>query len=298
MSSNGKSNVTLEAITKVLKKRGKVSEKRKFSVMNEWTKDGYDMDTGKLVIDEDMKLPKVDNQSNGEGMSKKNSVIHSSQSSQQNCKTVKQGCESEGEEEKENNNTVDTVKSWTDNSDNPLYEDGQLCQLDIGNGCYVVAKSYNDEMLIHIRKYEKRFDGSLYPTKKGIALNLEKWKKLEEWKSAQIDSSIEEYKNFEKVDYMAHLGSNYHVSLCNAFPLVNIRRWFLPEDEQEIKPTRTGISLTLPQWEKLKMAMTVVRDILGDELEKVSFCELSDSHLGQMGYLTCSNCNPNTYMNY
>ncbi|MEW8546776.1 MAG: transcriptional coactivator p15/PC4 family protein [Candidatus Thiodiazotropha sp.] len=52
----------------------------------------------------------------------------------------------------------------------------QLCQIDIGNNCYVVGKTFKGQMLIHIRKYDRRDDGTLFPTKKGTALNLEKWK--------------------------------------------------------------------------------------------------------------------------
>ena len=55
----------------------------------------------------------------------------------------------------------------------------QLCQIDLGNQCYVVGKLFKGQMFIHVRRYDRRDDGTLFPTKKGIALNLEKWKKLQ-----------------------------------------------------------------------------------------------------------------------
>jgi len=54
-------------------------------------------------------------------------------------------------------------------------------KLEIGNQCYVVASRYKGQLLIHVRVYEVRStDLTTYPMKKGIALTLEKWKKLQE----------------------------------------------------------------------------------------------------------------------
>ena len=151
-------------------------------------------------------------------------------------------------------------------------------------------------MLIHIRHYDRRDDGTLFPTKKGIALNLEKWKKLQYCYLENIDSAVDQYRDSKSVDFIIHLGGNYHVSLKSGFPLVNIRRWFVPGDQQELTPTKTGIALTFLQWEKLKSAMPLVEELLNGELGKVSFCE--GSHQNQEGALTCSNCNPNDFMNH
>ena len=86
------------------------------------------------------------------------------------------------------------------------------------------------------------------------------------------------------------------MSVKSGFPLVNIRRWFIPEGRQELTPTKTGIALTFLQWQKIKSAMTLVEELLNGELDKVSFCE--ESYQNQEGALTCSNCNPNDFMNY
>lgn len=67
----------------------------------------------------------------------------------------------------------------------------QLCQLDIGNDCYVVGNTFKGQMLIHVRKYNRRSDGTLFPTEKGKALNLEKWKKLQYWCLEDIGSALE-----------------------------------------------------------------------------------------------------------
>ena len=172
----------------------------------------------------------------------------------------------------------------------------QLCQIDIGNDFYVTGNTFKGQILIHVRKYDKRDNGTIFPTKKGIALNLEKWKKLQYWCLEAIDSALEQYRDSKTVDFMVHLGGNYHVSVKTGFPLVNIRRWFTPENQQELTPTKTGVALTFLQWEKLKSAMPLIEELLNGELDKVSFCE--ESHQNQEGALACSNCNPNDFMNY
>ena len=61
-------------------------------------------------------------------------------------------------------------------------------------------------MLVHVRKYDQRDDGGLFQTNKGIALNLEKWKKLEEWKAQNIFNKVFKYRGNQEVDYMIQFG--------------------------------------------------------------------------------------------
>ncbi|OWF48793.1 hypothetical protein KP79_PYT14618 [Mizuhopecten yessoensis] len=141
--------------------------------------------------------------------------------------------------------------------------------------------------------YEKRQDNTTYPTKKGIALDLEKWLNLHCWLQDTVNETIEAYDDpVIDADMMIHLGSFYYVSLKQGYPVVNIRRWFLPENEDEIKPQRTCITLTFKQWGKLKDAMIVLQDMFGSEMDKVTFRELSDDHQNQMGMVECKKCNP------
>ncbi|XP_021365772.1 uncharacterized protein LOC110458416 [Mizuhopecten yessoensis] len=110
-----------------------------------------------------------------------------------------------------------------------------LCQLDIGNDLYLVANNFQDKLWFHIRVYEKRLDNTTYPTKKGIVLDLEKLTKLLTWYVDDVDEAIKEYDDDNKdVDLHIHLGCNYYVSLKQGYPVVNIRRWFLPDNEEQI----------------------------------------------------------------
>ena len=90
--------------------------------------------------------------------------------------------------------------------------------------------------------------------------------------------------------------ANYHVSVKSGYPLVNIRRWFVPEGQEEPTPTKSGIALTFLQWEKLKSAMILVEEVLDGELDKVSVCE--ETHQSQEGALTCSICSPTDFKNH
>ena len=163
----------------------------------------------------------------------------------------------------------------------------QLCQIDLGN---------KGLMLIHVRTYDRRDDGTLFPTKKGMALNLEKWKKLQYCFLENVDSAVGQYQDSKPVDLFIHLGGNYHVSVKNGYPLVNIGGWFVPEGLETLTPTKAGMALTFLRWEKLKSAMLLVEELLNGELDNVNFCE--ESHQNQVGALACSNFNPNDFMNH
>ncbi|KAJ8311293.1 hypothetical protein KUTeg_011154 [Tegillarca granosa] len=123
----------------------------------------------------------------------------------------------------------------------PLREGDELCRLHLGDERYVVLKSFKGVMQVHIRQFEIGAKGP-FPTSKGVALNLEKWKKLEEMHADDIDLSVNNFdKNDENVACKIHLGSNYYVSVKKPIARVDIRRWFLPLDSDVIVPTKKGI---------------------------------------------------------
>lgn len=160
----------------------------------------------------------------------------------------------------------------------------EICRLHLGDERYVVVKPFAGKIQVHIRLYEVGFRGP-YPTKKGVALNLEMWKKLEERYVEDIDEAVKLFANKEiEVETRIHIGSNFHVSVKKPFARVDVRRWFLSDDAKEIVPTRKGISLTFEQWDHVKNAMKLVRQLLSDELEKVTFCEESNDHQNQLGF--------------
>lgn len=175
----------------------------------------------------------------------------------------------------------------------------EICNFHLGDERYVVAKPYKGKMQVHIRQFEIG-DRGRYPTTRGVALNLEKWKKLEEVYVKDIDYIVENFRHGEEktLNCKIHLGSNIYITVKHPIARVDIRCWWLPQDRDEVVPTKKGISLTFAQWDNLKNSMTLIKELLSEELEEVVFCENSNDHLNQMGYLSCSNCNPNEYMSY
>ncbi|KAJ8303809.1 hypothetical protein KUTeg_018732 [Tegillarca granosa] len=166
----------------------------------------------------------------------------------------------------------------------------EICRVHLGDERYLVVKPFAGKIQVHLRLYQVGFRGS-YPTKKGVALNLEMWKKLEERYIEDIDYAIKNFDNKEEeINTRIHLG--------RPFARVDVRRWFMPADDHEIVPTQKGVSLTFKQWDYVKNAMQLVRQLLGEELDKVTFCEDSNDHQNQLGYLRCSNCNPNYFTAY
>ena len=113
-------------------------------------------------------------------------------------------------------------------------------------------------MLIHVRTYDRRDDGTLFLTRKGIALNLEKWKKLQYCYLENIDSAVDLYQDSNHMDLFIYLGGNYHFSVKRGCPLVNIRLWFVLEGQETLTSKKAGIALRFLQWEKLKLAMLFV----------------------------------------
>ena len=63
-----------------------------------------------------------------------------------------------------NDSTEQWMKSRSDQYGVPQQQ--QLCQIDIGNDCYVVVNTFKGQMLIYVRKYARRDDGKLFPTKR------------------------------------------------------------------------------------------------------------------------------------
>jgi hypothetical protein len=172
-----------------------------------------------------------------------------------------------------------------------------LIKSELGDSYYLIAQDFNGSMLIHLRYYKRR-DDKEFPTKLGIALDLEKWKKIVDCNIEEIDENVEKMQSGQEVFWKKHLGENVYISMDSGYPCVNIRKWSMPEGEHEIRATRKGCALNFSQWQKLKDCVTVVQNKLGKELEDVQFCELSDDHQNQMGFYTCKRCNPNEWMNY
>uniref|UniRef100_K1Q7T4 Transcriptional coactivator p15 (PC4) C-terminal domain-containing protein n=1 Tax=Magallana gigas TaxID=29159 RepID=K1Q7T4_MAGGI len=76
-----------------------------------------------------------------------------------------------------------------------------------------------------------------------------------------------------KVAYKHHLEENYYMTVDNDYPVVNIRKWWMPPGNGEIVPTKNGAAITFDQWETLKELMSKVGKKIGDQLKEIEFSE-------------------------
>lgn len=113
----------------------------------------------------------------------------------------------------------------------------------IGRNMFLMVSKFYGDTKVHLRVYEEKEDGSDYPTRKGIALDLEKWKKITYYKDEE-DSAIDHYDAEMQVAYKQHLGENYY----DDYPVVNIRKWWMPPGNGEIVPTKKGAAITFDPW--------------------------------------------------
>ncbi|KAJ8299962.1 LOW QUALITY PROTEIN: hypothetical protein KUTeg_021481 [Tegillarca granosa] len=135
---------------------------------------------------------------------------------------------------------------------------------------FTLSLKIHGKLYVHIREYGQGVNG-IYPTKKGIALDLQKWKK-----KSLLQRCQRLYR--KKEDYKQHLGENVYLSVQKGYACVNIRQWFLPKNQTSIVPTKKGIALTFKKWNNLKGAIDLVGDAFKDQLAEVTFCEDSNDH--------------------
>jgi hypothetical protein len=97
----------------------------------------------------------------------------------------------------------------------------------------------------------------------------------------EIEKAVEEY----PCNFKYHLGGNHYVSISEGYGRVDLRKFWLPEGEDQIKATRKGISLTFEAFGKLKGCVSTIDSHIS-ELEYVVPC----FHQNQLDL--CSECSP------
>ena len=93
------------------------------------------------------------------------------------------------------------------------------------------------------------------------------------------------------VKYMQSIGGGYYISITSGFFCVDVRKFFVPRGETDIKPTRQGIAFRLREWDEMKKIIETINNTypsLGTALP----CYLCDNHQNQEGALQCNECNP------
>jgi len=105
-----------------------------------------------------------------------------------------------------------------------------------------------------------------------------------------IETNVKTLIEDKPVSYIHPIGGVYYVSVTSGFNCIDIRKFFLPYGQTDIKPTRRGLALRLHEWMDMKKIIENVDSeyyVLGTAMP----CYLRES---QIGALECSDseCNP------
>ncbi|MES9971550.1 MAG: transcriptional coactivator p15/PC4 family protein [Candidatus Thiodiazotropha sp.] len=147
---------------------------------------------------------------------------------------------------------------------------------------------FNDKTYVHLRELVFK-DNCPIPTSKGIALTLERCNEL--FKSLpMLDIHVEELsRNESSTFFRNHLGGNWFVTVQSGFNCVDIRKFWLPENAQDICASRKGVSLTFDQFRELKSGLRAIPSFV-TELWNMRTCYEMPGHDATQ----CEECSPNT----
>lgn len=158
------------------------------------------------------------------------------------------------------------------------------CKLTLGNNRYVQVCEWKGELRVDIREWNEN-----KATKKGISLTLMRYKNLVDLLEF-ADQAIQ-----GKEFYKRHLGGNVYVSIEEGSVCVDIRQYWKPEEV--LVPTKKGLCLRPAEYTRLKELLPEIGQTL-PELDAVVPCFLQSDHMNQIGFLQCSECNPNDFQNW
>jgi hypothetical protein len=163
---------------------------------------------------------------------------------------------------------------------------------------FVTVGKWRQQKRISVRQY-LRFRGAdkLYPSKKGISMTVDNLIDLMYQKERITDALKLVEDEDGEVSFRHHIGRNIFVTVDTGREYVNIRQWCLPEGAEQVVPTRKGICLLTEEWNALLEHATEVEKLVPEVKGGVP-CAYRDDHANQVGLLSCSHCNPNTYQDW
>ena len=165
------------------------------------------------------------------------------------------------------------------------------CSLELGNQRYIeVCALNNGEPRIDLREF-KQTEKSKFPTKKGISLNLELFKSLA-LATDMVDTAMN-----KNEDLHYHIGGNIFLTVRSDNPCVDIRKYWKPENEVNLVPTKKGICLRPTEYVNLKSHVSNLEKEV-PQLETIVPCFMRDDHQNQLGMFRCPTYNPLEYENW
>ena len=163
-------------------------------------------------------------------------------------------------------------------------------------GRRLTLSNLNGQTLIHVREYALMGDKE-YPTKKGVCFTPGRLSVLRE-KIDLIDAMLMLNANpilkTGEPTYREHLGAGIYASISEEYQGVSLRRYWLPDGQQTIAPTKNGIYLPEKQWTALKLKLD---ELIAAHPELIEAVACNNAHGGnQMETFECHECTPFGWM--
>ena len=119
---------------------------------------------------------------------------------------------------------------------------------------------------------------------KRIALNFQKYVKIAA-KIASIDEAIVNQRDDARSHCLLDIGGSWFLSVGNGYRCVDIRKWYT-DCSGKVRPSRVGLSLRYPEWEKFKEIVNEIRQHR-PEVAAVVPCYNGGDHQNQEGKRNC-----------
>jgi hypothetical protein len=171
-----------------------------------------------------------------------------------------------------------------DTIDRPEYK------IELGKSTYFQAVDDG----IDIRQWWITQSGALKPSRRGVTMPLKRYVMLRD-SLKELSNSLKDVCLGRNVNLKIHLGANMFASVQSPYRCVNLRQWF--QDTNGVNRPGNGVSLTVALWDKFLLADAGLYSIL-PELNNTLRCMEEADHGNQLGFLKCSECNPDGFMDW
>lgn len=103
-----------------------------------------------------------------------------------------------------------------------------------------------------------------------------------------IDNAVKKLCADELVNYQTHIGGGYYVSVTSGYKCVDFRKFYMPYDQSEMKPTNKGIALHIDEWIDIKPIIESISRWSPSLTDAVP-CYMRENHPASFG---CRECYP------
>ena len=125
----------------------------------------------------------------------------------------------------------------------------------LGAGRYAELTEWNGSKRVDLRFWKTE----TIPTNVGVSLSLPQWKVL--CSATQVvDNLISRVKDGEPVDWRYDLGEDVYIIIKALQLTIHIRKYFTPNGEWILHPTKRGVTLSLYEWKELKKTIPLFED--------------------------------------